>query len=135
MKIKLFDETVLEAEVVEDKEILQLTIKLASRSEYSKIFDTLTDSNLSSVTVTYDDGSHSDYQNLKFVSGNLLNKSGTYYVAISITTKTAYEMAVDELTKEVIKLGEENLLLREQNNLLKTQMEVTQEAIDFLLLS
>jgi uncharacterized protein YqfB (UPF0267 family) len=99
--IKLFDETVLTADVVEEKAVIRLTVKLANRSEYSKIFDMLVDSNLVKVTVTHDDGSHSDYQNLKFLSMYVANTSGTYSVVAEITAKTIYEMAVDGLTKDV----------------------------------
>ncbi|RDY30149.1 hypothetical protein, partial [Lachnotalea glycerini] len=72
---------------------------------------------------TFDDGTHSDYKNLKFASADLKNKSGTYWVVILLSSKTAYELTVDSLTEEVSKYKME---------LTKTQMAIAEiyETID-----
>lgn len=124
MKLKLFDETVLNADVQETEDIIKITIPLAKVNEYSKIFETLTDSNLSAVTLEFDDGTHCEYSNLKFTSASLKNKSGTYSVVILLSSKTAYELAVDGLTQEVKTHNQEI----EENSLelTKTQLAIVE---------
>ncbi|RDY30419.1 hypothetical protein, partial [Lachnotalea glycerini] len=66
---------------------------------------------------TFDDGTHSDYKNLKFASADLKNKSGTYSVVILLTSKTAYELTVDSLKEELSNCKDE---------LTKTQLAVAE---------
>ncbi|MFA9376216.1 MAG: hypothetical protein ACERKZ_05605 [Lachnotalea sp.] len=124
MKIKLFDESVLDADASESEDVIQLTIKLAKVSDYSKVFEALTDSNLSSVVITYEDETHSEYSNLKFTSASLKNKSGTYSVVILLSSKTVYELEVDSLNK-VVKAHD--LEITENNSeLTKTQLAIVE---------
>lgn len=74
-------------------------------------------------------GRYEDYKTVYMLEDNelYLSSDESVYPVVS-------EESNPTLKERVIKLEEENTLLREQNQLLKIQIATTQEVVDFLLL-
>lgn len=99
MKVILFDKTEIEAKVKEESNSISMTISFAKMTDYAKVFELLSNSNLCQVTIVYDDGSKSEYKNLKFFESNTKRVGNVHEVTTVLTSKTEFELRVDELTK------------------------------------
>ncbi|KAB1436580.1 hypothetical protein [Candidatus Galacturonibacter soehngenii] len=100
MKVKLTDGTIIEAQVKEEKNTVTLITEVATLNDLSFLYNQFTNFNLSNVVVTYTDGTFGAYKNLKTIESTWSKKANVISTTITLTSKTEFEMKVDELEKE-----------------------------------
>lgn len=100
MKLKLLNGTIIEAQVKEEKNTVTFITEVATLNDLSVLYNQLTNFNLSNVVVTYADGTFGEYKNLKTVESTWSKKANVISATITLTSKTEFEMKVDELKKE-----------------------------------
>lgn len=107
MKLQLFDGTTFEAQVKEEKNSVTLTTEVATLNDLSVLYNQLTNFNLSKVMVTYKDGTHGEYKNLKTVESTWSKKANVISATITLSTKTEFEIAVESLNEMMSENSEE----------------------------
>lgn len=124
MKVKLTDGTIIDAQVKEEKNSVTLTTEVATLNDLSILYNKLTNFNLSSVVVTYTDGTYGEYKNLKTVESTWSKKANVISATITLTSKTEFEMTVDTLSTVVE--SQKNDIAKGNTDVTKTQLAIVE---------